>query len=112
MPIALRTHLSTLTRFRKPPPQGERERASAARRGYDRRWRRFRRWFLNRHPLCAVCQAAATDADHIIPLSHGGAHCDEANTEALCKPCHSRKTRREQRTGSNDGRDDSQADEA
>jgi 5-methylcytosine-specific restriction protein A len=34
----------------------DRERPSAARRGYGPRWRRARAAFLALHPLCAACQ--------------------------------------------------------
>lgn len=70
---------------------------------YDtQRWRRFRRWFLARHPLCEMdCKTqgratAATDVDHITPLAQGGAPLDEANCRAGCHSCHSRRTAKEQ----------------
>jgi len=72
-------------------------RPSASRRGYDVRWQRYRAWYLAQHPLCEHCKArgrvvAASVADHVIPLSAGGAHCTESNTQALCAGCHNRKT--------------------
>ena len=36
----------------------------------------------------------AQKVDHIVPLERGGTH-DKANLQALCKPCHSSKTARE-----------------
>lgn len=33
----------------------------------------------------------ATDVDHVTPLRRGGTN-DPANLQALCHPCHSRKT--------------------
>ena len=76
------------------------ERPSASRRGYGSRWRRTRADFLARHPLCAdpfgrhgSRLVAASEVDHIIP--HRGdpdLFWDEANLQALCKSCHSRKT--------------------
>ena len=62
------------------------------------RWRQVRRLFLQEHPLCVHCQRdgrteAATEVDHVIP--HRGDErlfWDDANWQALCKPCHSRKT--------------------
>jgi len=65
-------------------------------------WRRFRKWFLARHPLCEMgCNAegrttAATDVDHIVSLAQGGAPLDESNVRAACHPCHSRHTATEQ----------------
>ena len=75
-------------------------RGSAHSRGYDRRWRAYRLTFLAAHPLCVECAAQsdplltpATIVDHIVP--HAGnmdLFWDERNHQALCKPCHDRKT--------------------
>ena len=83
----------------------DRQRPSAAQRGYGSRWRRARKAFLRRHPLCGRCREvggleASTVVDHIVP--HRGDHSlfwDEANWAALCKRCHDRKTAREGRWG-------------
>lgn len=73
-------------------------RGSAASRGYDARWRRARKAFLQAHPLCAECRkegryTAASVVDHIIP-HRGDANLfwDERNWQSLCKDCHDRKT--------------------
>ena len=83
----------------------DRQRPSAARRGYGSRWRRARRAFLARHPLCVACRARdclepATVVDHVVP------HCgdpvrfwSEADWQGLCKRCHDAKTTREGRWG-------------
>lgn len=78
----------------------DRQRGSAASRGYGRRWQRARRQFLLEHPVCQCddpdCQRPATEVDHI--KGHRGDYdlfWDEANWQALTKECHSRKTRRE-----------------
>ena len=76
----------------------DRLRGSAAERGYDAKWRRARKLFLQRHPLCANCLSQgvltpATVVDHIVP--HRGDHrlfWDEQNWQPLCKSCHDRKT--------------------
>jgi 5-methylcytosine-specific restriction endonuclease McrA len=34
-------------------------------------------------------------ADHVVPISQGGARYDVANGEARCVGCHSRKTAKE-----------------
>ena len=60
------------------------------------RWRRFRLWFLRRHPICKLCPAPATQVDHIQPIAEGGAKLDESNCQALCASCHGKKTRAEQ----------------
>mgnify|MGYP003152916879 CR=1 FL=1 len=67
------------------------ERGSAASRGYGSRWRRLRRMVLNRQPLCVRCGAPATDVDHIMPRAAGGDDSFE-NLQGMCKSCHSRKT--------------------
>lgn len=95
----------------KPKSHAERERErrgpqkdtrqSAHKRGYDSKWQRARKAFLNKHPLCVTCKRGgrvtqATVVDHIVP--HKG---DKAlfwsrdNWQALCAPCHSTKTARE-----------------
>ena len=76
----------------------DRLRGSATERGYDAKWRRARKRFLQRHPLCANCLSQgvltpATVVDHIVP--HRGDHrlfWDEQNWQPLCKVCHDRKT--------------------
>jgi 5-methylcytosine-specific restriction protein A len=83
----------------------DRQRPSAAHRGYGGRWRRARLAFLTRHPLCASCQALrrvvpATVVDHLVP--HRGDQrlfWDKRNWQGLCKSCHDAKTAREGRWG-------------
>jgi len=66
---------------------------------YDRRWRKCRRAFLHRNPACSAdgCDHPASEVDHITPITEGGSVLDFANLQALCKSCHSKKTRRDQR---------------
>ena len=81
----------------------DRQRPSAARRGYGGRWRSARVRYLAEHPLCASCLAegrltGATVVDHVVP--HGGDRqrfWDESNWQGLCKPCHDSKTVRDGR---------------
>lgn len=68
-------------------------------RRYDHRWRTIRNRYIHAHPICEQCErdgriTPAQEVDHILPLDRGGSH-DEANLQALCKPCHSAKTARE-----------------
>lgn len=65
---------------------------------YNARWKRLRIKFLDEHPLCEECKRSgfvkeADIVDHIVP--HRGdliLFWDEGNWQALCKPCHDRKT--------------------
>lgn len=54
---------------------------------------------LSANPLCVMCQAngiitIATEVDHIIALTNGGAEDphDDSNRQGLCGPCHIIKT--------------------
>lgn len=72
--------------------RSERQRGSAAARGYGHRWRRTRARFLAAHPVCAIdgCSELATDAHHLDglgPLGPDGHN--EANLQALCHSHHS-----------------------
>ena len=65
---------------------------------YDtRRWRRFRKQILSERPVCEDCdEALATQVDHIIRVRvMPQLAFDPVNVQALCHPCHSRKTARE-----------------
>jgi 5-methylcytosine-specific restriction enzyme A len=62
----------------------------------SKRWRVLRRWYAFHHPHCATCGTLATDIDHITPIANGGDPWNPAGLQALCAPCHGRKTRREQ----------------
>ena len=73
---------------------------TAASRGYDARWRRYRAAYLQAHPLCADPFGVhaqpippATVVDHIV--AHKGDHArfwDPANHQPLCASCHGRKS--------------------
>jgi 5-methylcytosine-specific restriction protein A len=74
----------------------ERERGTAAERGYDARWRIYRVNFLRSNPICVVCLAEkpsrvtpATVVDHV--RAHKGDQAlfwDTRNHRAVCKPHH------------------------
>ncbi len=79
-------------------PDAWREGLTTAQRGYGGKWQRYRLKFLERNPLCVLCQAqgrvaAANVVDHIV--DHRG---DQKlfwavdNHRALCTTCHNRKT--------------------
>ena len=77
------------------------DRVSSGRRGYNSKWQTAREKFLAKHPLCVECYkkgvyVKATVVDHVV--AHRGDQMlfwDESNWQALCKPCHDRKTRSE-----------------
>lgn len=66
------------------------------------RWRRLRLRVLRAEPTCRACKAIgrvtpASEVDHILPRRERPELTYEVeNLQPLCKPCHSRKTRREQ----------------
>ena len=72
------------------------DRKSAARRGYDRDWRRLRAQHLNDWPLCAHCLERgrveeATEVHHVVAIRRDPSRrLDATNLLALCRPCHAR----------------------
>lgn len=82
----------------KHKPKDKDNRPSSTARGYDRRWRKVRKMYLNENPLCVECLneghiTPATTVDHIEP--HKGDYnkfWDEDNMQSLCESCHNRKT--------------------
>ncbi|MEC2220968.1 HNH endonuclease [Bacillus subtilis] len=82
-------------------PAYDQYRESAAKRGYNSKWRQARLGYLSKHPLCAACmmqgrRTPATVVDHIVP--HKGdmkLFWDSSKWQPLCGPCHSRKTAKE-----------------
>ena len=83
--------------------KASKERPSAGKRGYNSRWQKESKKFLETHPLCVLCLedhkvTEATVVDHIIP--HRGdmtLFWDKNNWQALCKHCHDVKTMTEDR---------------
>ena len=69
-------------------------RESAAKRGYGRRWQKYRERYLREHPLCVMHQqqghtVAADVVDHIVP--HKGdprLFWDASNLWCVCGDCH------------------------
>ena len=65
------------------------------------RWERVRRFVLERDRYrCVMCgKAGALECDHITPLQKepGQNPYDPNGLQALCRPCHIEKTRRENR---------------
>lgn len=60
-------------------------------------WLCTRKQYLQAHPFCEEClkegkRTQATMVDHIVPIKDGGDKFAPANLQALCWPCHSRKS--------------------
>ena len=100
MPTAARTHKTTHTVDRRVSDR----RYDAKRESnelHTRQWRRFRLWFLSRHPMCAECErrgrsTVSNEVHHKRPRqTHPELAYDEMNCEGLCKPCHTRESNRE-----------------
>jgi 5-methylcytosine-specific restriction protein A len=94
-PSVHRPHGVALT----PGGQIQDARASAARRGYDRDWEKFRRSILMERPLCQDCLPGgvtpASEVHHIIKLrDRRDLRLSPANVMSLCKSCHSIRTAR------------------
>lgn len=82
-------------RERERKAAADRNRPSARARGYDKDWEKQRKAFLAVHRFCG-CGARAVVVDHVQPHK-GDAKLfgDQRNWQPMCKPCHSRKTARE-----------------
>lgn len=84
-------------------PQRFDGRRNAAARGYDRRWARFRAWYLAQpeHQFCALhisprCKGLAECIDHIVPLNgpDDSGRFDLDNLQPACLACNTAKGRR------------------
>ena len=91
------------------PPRVE-VRGTAAQRGYDSAWRRFRAAYLAEHPVCCFmddprhsheCGRAATIVDHIKPLPEGP-RLDRRNCRPVCRRAHEVLTQNLKTTGRNE----------
>ena len=63
----------------------------------SRRWQRMRTSILERDGWrCRRCgKAGRLEVDHVVPMAVGGDPWEPANLQALCRGCHSAKTRAE-----------------
>jgi 5-methylcytosine-specific restriction enzyme A len=104
MPTRAPTHTQLLRRLRPDQPSMARPdgRPSRSRRGYDTQWLATSKLYRALHTCCAECErkgrvTAAQCVDHIVPFNGlaDPLRLDWANLQSLCKPCHSRKTSRE-----------------
>jgi len=58
-------------------------------------WRKYRRAFLSRHPLCVECGRVAEVVDHITPVRLGGDFWAPSNHQSMCHRCHNSKSGKE-----------------
>ena len=75
----------------------EAHRPNRIKRGHDAHWYKFRKVYLHRNPLCAMCAKdswtrEAVHIHHIKALADGGEKYDEANLMPVCHSCHSKIT--------------------
>ena len=66
------------------------------------RWQRLRKVKLAMQPLCEYClqigrYTPATEVDHWLAISDGGAPYDLGNLRSSCQRCHALKTRNSER---------------
>jgi len=64
-------------------------RLSARQRGYDTSWDKFRRYYLRKYPVCAICKSLSSIPHHITPLPEGSKY-DEMNLLPVCLTCHNK----------------------
>lgn len=78
--------------------QADRRRGNSAARGYDAAWRKLRLSVLKGEPLCRHCKAEGkiTPAQEVDHIDGDAWNRDRSNLRPLCKPCHSRRTAKEQ----------------
>jgi 5-methylcytosine-specific restriction protein A len=76
--------------------KADQQRRNATDRGYDHRWRKFRRWFISRHPTCEDCKQQPTVDVH---ETAGRGEYGEHNCIGLCHVCHSKRTAAGERGG-------------
>jgi 5-methylcytosine-specific restriction protein A len=86
---------------KQPTSEYEKKRNSINSKVYNTTWRRLRRLKLNNNPLCERCLAKgkviqAEEVDHVISVSQQPELLLVMdNLQSLCTPCHSKKTRAE-----------------
>ena len=61
----------------------------------DRRWIKLSRRYLLENTICLSCNQAATETDHILPVSeYPDLAYEKSNLQPLCRKCHQIKTAR------------------
>lgn len=84
----------------------ERERGSAASRGYDYKWQQYSKRYRKLNPLCVKCleKGRITPSQHVDHIKAVNGPNDPlfyepTNHQALCQPCHNAKTIIEDKRG-------------
>lgn len=91
MPARLKVHRPFPTRnHKRHHPNGDRPHAAA--RGYDRDWKRLRKWKLRRDPICELCGKAAASMVHHVKKIVDCPDCRlrQENLQSVCRACHDR----------------------
>lgn len=103
MATAPKTHNKPAAPTKRDWRAYDRQRGTAAQRGYDNHWAKYSIQYRAEHPLCIQClnQGRTTPVghvDHIIPVTgpDDPRFWDESNHQPLCRSCHSRKTAQEE----------------
>ena len=83
-----------------PRPAFQRRKHSNTKFYQSKLWRKVRKGFLNKNPLCVICDRnghtqAAEVVDHILPIRLGGNKLSYNNLQALCHRCHNIKSGKE-----------------
>ncbi len=76
----------------------DKQRGTSTERGYGSNWRKVRKMVLAEEPLCRECgrQGRVTAANEVDHIDGNAFNIERVNLQPLCKPCHSKKTVREQ----------------
>ena len=98
---ALPCHNRRCGNLRPCPQHGDRKKDRRRRRGYGRRWAKFRQMQINREPSCRLCGREATEVDHVRPVTsqYDADFYNPENLQSLCGVCHRRKTSADVRAG-------------
>ena len=81
----------------KAEREKERNRVPAHKRGYDARWHKFAKAFIQKHPVCAICGQPAKVGDHkdipadVMLDALGAFDYDESHYQPLCYRCNAKK---------------------
>lgn len=92
-----REHYRQLERERNQRRRADPDRGRRVQLYHSKGWLVLRRRVIFEQPICATegCGDLSAEADHIVPLSQGGAEYERSNCQGLCRRCHALKSGRE-----------------